>query len=167
MVEKAAADVSCRNRSQKTALHYSAEYGHVEVTQYLLSKRIDVMAITTEKQTAYDLICMNCRGKDRETKSEKLRETLIQYVELAKEMHIAANSNFAVGTVEYDKAQKKLARINRLLSDHQTWLDSFIEEEVVQRRAVCLRRLDFKAGESDFNKVLRFGYLRSTGLKFD
>ena len=46
-------------------------------------------------------------------------------------MHIAANSNFAVGTVEYDKAQKKLARINRLLSDHQTWLDSFIEEEVV------------------------------------
>ena len=36
-----------------------------------------------------------------------------------------------MGTVEYDKAQKKLARINRLLSDHQTWLDSFIEEEVV------------------------------------
>ena len=131
LVEKAAADVSCRNRSQKTALHYSAEYGHVEVTQYLLSKRIDVMAITTEKQTAYDLICMNCRGKDRETKSEKLRETLIQYVELAKEMHIATNSNFAVGTVEHDKAQKKLARINRLLSDHQAWLDSFIEEEVV------------------------------------
>ena len=46
-------------------------------------------------------------------------------------MHIATNSNFAVGTVEHDKAQKKLARINRLLSDHQAWLDSFIEEEVV------------------------------------
>ena len=50
LVEKAAADLSCQNRSQKTALHYSAEYGHVEVTQYLLSKRIDVMAITTENK---------------------------------------------------------------------------------------------------------------------
>ena len=57
LVEKAAADLSCQNRSQKTALHYSTQYGHVEVARYLLSKRIDVMAITTDKQTAYDLIC--------------------------------------------------------------------------------------------------------------
>ncbi len=133
LLVEADADIACINKWNKTALHYASEYGHVEMTDYLLFKGINVMAITKARETAYDLLGKNCRGKDKEEKLEEVRNTLLKYVELAKVEHTALNSNHEIGTREFDQAEIKLKRINRILNKHQEWLDSFIEEEVVSK----------------------------------